>query len=486
MKIALSPAGALFTDLYQLTMAYGYWKAGKAEEHAVFHLFFREHPFHGGFTIVSGLEDCARYVHGFAFENPDLAYLATLKGGDGKALFESAFLEYLRGLRLHIDIDGMPEGTAVFPQEPLLRVQGPILQAQLIESALLNFINFQSLIATKAARVCLAAKGDPVIEFGLRRAQGVDGAFTATRATYIGGCAGTSNVLAGKQLAIPVLGTHAHSWVMAFETELVSFEAYAQALPNNCVFLVDTYDSLAGVRHAIEIGHQLKTKGHRLAGIRLDSGDLAYLSIQSRKLLDEAGFRDAVIVASNDLDEHLITSLKQQGAAINVWGVGTKLVTAYDHPALGGVYKISGLRLPDGRWLPKLKLSEQASKVTNPGVLQVRRFVQGTEFVGDAIYDTTRPLPAEVVIVDPADLTRRKHLPADATTEELLVPVLRQGEAVYEFPSLESIRQRVQQQLSMLHPGIKRFENPHRYPAGLELNLFELKTKLILEAKGEA
>jgi nicotinate phosphoribosyltransferase len=377
----------LLTDMYQLTMSYGYWKAGLAEREAVFHLFFRENPFHGGFTLSCGLGDCVKYMLGFRFGDNDLAYLAELKGDDDQPLFEAAFLEYLRELRLRFDVDAIPEGSVVFPHEPLLRVRGPILQAQLMETALLNIVNFQSLIATKAARICLAAQGDPVVEFGLRRAQGVDGALTASRAAYVGGCAATSNLMAGKLFGIPVRGTHAHSWVLAFDDELAAFNAYADALPNNAYFLVDTYNSLDGVKHAVEVGKRLQKSGHRLGGIRLDSGDLAYLSIEARKILDAGGFKDALILASNDLDEHLIASLKQQGAAIQVWGVGTKLVTAYDQPALGGVYKLSALRRADGTWAHKLKLSEQAAKVNNPGLLQVRRFQQGREFIGDAIFD---------------------------------------------------------------------------------------------------
>ncbi len=309
-------ARALLTDLYQLTMAYAYWQAGIADQAAVFHLVFRDHPFQGGFTIASGLADSIRYLRGFKFTESDLAYMGSLAGNDGKNLFNRSFLDYLSHLRLQMDVDAVPEGTVVFPQEPLVRVRGPILQVQLVETALLNLVNFQSLIATKAARVCLAAHGDPVVEFGLRQAQGIDGALTASRAAYIGGCVGTSNVLAGKLFGIPIKGTHAHSWVMAFENELAAFEAYAKALPNNCIFLVDTYDSLEGVRHAVAVGKRLRKRGHKLAGIRLDSGDLAYLSIKAREILDAGGFKDAVIVGSNDLDERFISSLKQQGAAI--------------------------------------------------------------------------------------------------------------------------------------------------------------------------
>src|SRR5437016_3987198 len=292
---------ALLTDLYELTMAFGYWKSGTADKEAVFHLIFRQPPFGSGFTIACGLAAAIDYLRDFHFTPEDLDYLASLTGRDKLALFDRRFLEYLGKLRFACDVDALPEGTAVFSQEPLLRVQGPILQAQIVESALLNFLNFQSLIATKAARICLAARGEPVIEFGLRRAQGVDGALTECRAAYVGGCAGTSNVLAGKLYGIPVTGTHAHSWVMSFDSESEAFAAYAEAMPNNCIFLVDTYDSLEGVRRAVEIGKELRRKGHELAGIRLDSGDLAFLSIEARKILDAAGFNNAAIVASNDL-----------------------------------------------------------------------------------------------------------------------------------------------------------------------------------------
>jgi nicotinate phosphoribosyltransferase len=478
-------ANALLTDLYELTMAYAYWKTGKADQESVFHLLFRKQPFGGGFTVCCGLADSIEYLRGFKFSASDLEYLATLKGNDGKRLFDRAFLNYLGDLKLRLDVDAIPEGTVVFPQEPMVRVRGPILQAQLIETALLNLLNFQSLIATKAARVCLAAQGDPVIEFGARRAQGIDGALTASRSAYIGGCAGTSHVLAAKIFGLPVKGTLAHSWIMSFENELDAFNAYAGVMPNNCIFLVDTYNSLTGIRHAVEAGKRLRRRGHKFDGIRLDSGDLAYLSVEARKMLDAAGFKDAAIVASNDLDEDLITSLKQQGAAINVWGVGTMLVTAYDQPALGGVYKLSAIRNPDGSWEHKIKLSEQTAKVTNPGVLQVRRFRTDKGFIGDAIYDETRPLPDRITIVDPVDPTRRKHFAPDTPHEDLLVPIFRRGKLVYQPPSLNNIRARTQMQLSMLHPGIKRFANPHQYPAGLELTLHEFKTELILRAKGE-
>ena len=480
---------ALLTDLYQLTMAYGYWKLGKAEQEAVFHLTFRRNPFNGGFTIACGLHDAIDYLAGLRFEGDDLAYLAGLRGNDDRPLFDPAFLDYLAAMRFSCDVDAIPEGTAVFPHEPLVRVTGPILQAQIIETPLLNLVNFQTLIATKAARVCLATRGEPVLEFGLRRAQGIDGGLSASRAAYVGGVAATSNVLAGKLYGIPVRGTHAHSWVMSFDSELEAFEAYAHALPNNCVFLVDTYDTVQGVRHAVEVGHKLREMGHEMAGVRLDSGDLAYLSLEARRILDEGGFPDAKILASNDLDEHTIASLKAQGSTISVWGVGTRLVTGYDQPALGGVYKLSALRGADGSWQYKLKLSEQIAKVSNPGILQVRRFRSrgDGEFAGDAIYDTQLGPASDATgactFVDPMDPTRRKTIAPGTPHEDLLVPVYRKGNLVYQPPSLETVRRRATEQLVGFHGGIKRFMNPHQYPVGLEYRLSELKTQLVLRAR---
>jgi len=474
---------ALLTDLYQLTMAYGYWKLGLADRETVFSLQFRSHPFDGGFTIACGLQTAIEFVQALRFDESDLAYLGTLTGNDGKPLFEPGFLDYLRAMEFRCDIDALPEGTAVFPYEPLARVRGPVLQAQLLETPLLTLLNFQTLIATKAARVCLAAKGEPVIEFGLRRAQGIDGGISASRAAYVGGCVGTSNVLAGKLFGIPVKGTHAHSWVMLFPNELEAFARYAEAMPNNCVFLVDTYNTLEGVRHAVEIGQRLRAAGHRMIGIRLDSGDLAYLSIEARKILDAAGFPDASILASNELDEQVITSLKDQGATITVWGVGTHLVTAYDQPALGGVYKLTAVREPNGTWQEKVKVSEQTVKSTIPGLLQVRRYHQNGRMVADAIYDEIQGIQDAYTIVDPKDSTRRKKVPRDTTHEDLLVPVFRQGRCVYTSPGLEAIRARTQSQLAALHPTITRFLNPHPYPAGLEKGLHQLRTELILQAR---
>jgi nicotinate phosphoribosyltransferase len=477
---------SLLTDLYQLTMAYGYWKLGAPDREAVFSLSFRNNPFHSGYAIACGLHDAIDYLQHLRFDADDLEYLSTLKGNDARPLFDRGFLDYLKDFKFTCDVDAVPEGTAVFAHEPLVRVRGPILQAQIVETTLLNLLNFQTLVATKAARICWAAKGDPVIEFGLRRAQGVDGGVTASRAAYVGGCAGTSNVLAGKLFGIPVRGTHAHSWVMSFDTELEAFAAYASAMPNNCVFLVDTYNTLEGVRHAVQVGKKLRDEGHELVGIRLDSGDLAYLSIEARKILDAGGFPKAAILASNDLDETIIASLKdQQGAKIDTWGVGTKLATAYDQPALGGVYKLTAVRDDAGLWQPKIKVSEQAAKITTPGILQVRRYT-GSDglFIADAIYDELANIGEPATIIDPSDPTRRRTLEAGTQHEDLLVPILRQGNLVYDLPDLPNIQRRTREQLSRLHPSILRFINPHTYPVGLERKLYDLRTDLILKARG--
>jgi nicotinate phosphoribosyltransferase len=470
---------ALLTDLYQLTMAYGYWKQDRLDQEAVFHLTFREHPFQSGYTVACGLADAINYILHFRFGADDLAYLGELEGGDGKKLFEAAFLDYLHTVCFSGNVEAIPEGSVVFPHEPLLRISGPLLECQLLETALLNIINFQTLIATKAARICLAAKGAPVLEFGLRRAHGPDGALAATRAAYIGGCAATSNVLAGKVFGIPVRGTHAHSWVMSFPSELEAFAAFADTLPGNTIFLVDTYDTLAGVRNAIEIGRVLRHQGHDLMGIRLDSGDLAYLSIQARRLLDEAGFDKAQILASNDLDESIISSLQSQGAQIDAWGVGTRLVTAFDQPALGGVFKLGAVRPPGGHWEYKIKLSEQAVKVSNPGFLQVRRFEREDEYTADMLYNEIEGIKTPQTIVNPADITMRKKIPARTRYRDLLVPIFRRGKLVYQSPVIQESRTSAQAELKRFYPGITRLLNPHIYPVGLELGLHELKTHLM-------
>jgi nicotinate phosphoribosyltransferase len=472
----------LLTDLYQITMAHGYFRSGRVHDEAVFHLSFRKHPFGGGYAVAAGLEAAIEFVEGFRFEADDVAYLGSL-GERGGPVFGAEFLDYLRGLRLQVDIDAMPEGTLAFGNEPLLRVRGRLLEAQLLETTLLNLINFQTLIATKAARVCQAAGGQPVLEFGLRRAQGLDGALSASRAAYIGGCAATSNLLAGKLYGIPVRGTHSHSWVMSFDSELEAFEEYANAMPDGCVFLVDTFDSLDGVKNAIRIGERLRLVGKRLLGVRLDSGDLGWLSIEARKLLDAAGFRDAVIIGSNDLDEHVIESLRHQGAAISVWGVGTRLVTAYDDPALGGVYKLGMVTRAGRPPAPCIKLSDQAAKISIPGVQQVRRFAHDGKWVADAIYDERTGCAAPTQIIDPVDPTRRRSIGSNLSHEDLLVPVVRSGRAVGEPPTLDAIRQRVQRQLGGLDATVRRLMNPHTYPVGLTRELYEERLRLIESAR---
>lgn len=494
---------ALFTDLYQLTMAYGYWKSNLHRHEATFHLFFRKMPFGGGYALACGLEDALEYLSRLRFEADDLAYLATLCGNDDAPLFPTGFLDFLGEMRFDCDLDAVAEGTPIFAHEPILRVSGAIIPCQLVETALLNIINFQTLIATKAARVCEAAGEDRVLEFGARRAQGPDGALSASRAAYIGGCASTSNVLAGKRYGIPVKGTHAHSWVMMFDDETDSFEAYARAMPNNCVFLVDTYDTLEGVRRAAKVGVWLRSQGHKMAGIRLDSGDLAYLSIEARKILDAAGLPDVPILASNDLDENLIQNLKLQGAPISIWGVGTQLVTGGTQSALGGVYKLAATRAPLGElknlfgetefgaWQSRIKISDDLAKISTPGAQNVRRFYESDApeslAIGDAIYDahdTTLDFSRGCVIVDPADpMTRRKNIASSTRSEDLLLPVLRSGERVSAAPTLSEIRENAARNLRRFHPTIRRFANPHRYPAGLESSLNERKLQLVAEAK---
>ena len=329
----------------------------------------------------------------------------------------------------------------------------------------------------------MAAKGDSVLEFGLRRAQGIDGGLSASRAAYVGGCSATSNVLAGKLFGIPVRGTHAHSWILTFASEIEAFEAYAEVMPGNSVFLVDTYHTINGVKNAIDVGHQLRAKGYELSGIRLDSGDLAYLSIEARKMLDAAGFQETNIAASNDLDEYLIKSLKEQGAQINIWGVGTNLVSASDQPALGGVFKLTALKNEDGQWDYKLKLSEQAGKINVPGLLQVKRFSDAKGWVADMVFDELSGFQLPANIIDPADFTKRKAIQADWKSEDLLVSIFEKGVCVYTKPGLDESRRLAKEELANLHPSIKRFENPHTYPVGLEENLFKLRADMVLKMK---
>ncbi len=437
-----APSLGLLTDLYQITMAYGYWKSNLQDIETTFQLFFRKAPFSGNFAIVAGLETALALVEQFSFSDSDLAYLRQQTGNDGQPLFCEDFLAYLGTLSMNVDIEAIPEGTAVLPHTPLLRITGPIIPCQLLESALLTCINFQTLIATKAHHICQAAFGDTVLEFGLRRAQGFDGAISASRAAYIGGVHATSNVLAGKLLDIPIKGTHAHAWVMMFDSEPEAFEAYANAMPNNCVFLVDTYDTLQGVHHAIEMGKKLRQRGHEMLGVRLDSGDLAALSIEARKLLDQSGFPNAKIVASDSLNEHTIQRLKAQGAKIDIWGVGTNLVTSQDQPALGGVYKLSAQRQSAHHpWTPKIKLSNSAIKVSNPGRLQVYRCLdQKGQWIGDILSDESETLTGQTLTsLDGQPVTIDLET---CQTRPLLISYMQNGKRSMVSESIQDIRSR--------------------------------------------
>jgi nicotinate phosphoribosyltransferase len=474
---------ALTTDLYEVTMACGYWNAGVSDYEAAFHVTFRENPFAGEFTVACGLATAIDFLHTFHFKETEIDYLASQRGNDGKPLFSSGFLDHLRSLRLTCEIDAIPEGTLVFPNEPLIRVCGPIIQCQLLETALLNILNFESLIATKAARVCLAAENDPVIEFGLRRAQGVDGGLTAARAACVGGCSGTSNLQAGQRFGIPVSGTQAHSWIMFFESESDAFQAYARAMPNNCVFLVDTYNSLDGVRHAIDVARQLRKNGHEMIGVRLDSGDRVALSVETRRILDKAGFTNAKIVCSGDLDEHTIADMKRRGAKINVWGVGTKLTTGQPDAALGGIYKLGAVRRPGDQWQYRVKLSDELAKTSYPGLLQVRRFHEPDgRFFADAIYEIDHAISEPCVIVD-LQTEEETEIPGNSEYSDLLIPISRQGELVYQMPGLNASRERTRQQLSRLPPEVVKLDKPRAYPVGLEKSLHELRSTLIARAK---
>lgn len=475
---------ALLTDFYQLTMAYAYWKSGKSEQQAVFNLFFRKPPFQSGYTIAAGLDYIIDFCRNFHFDKADLDYLGEMKNPDGTPTFEKDFMDYLEKMEFQCTVEAVEEGTVVFPHIPLIKVTGPLLQCQLLETPLLNIINFQTLIATKAARINYAAKGDSVLEFGLRRAQGIDGALAASRASYIGGCSATSNVMAGKLFGIPVSGTHAHSWIMSFDSELEAFEAYADAFPDKCIFLVDTYDTINGVKNAITVGQKLREKGKEMIGVRIDSGDLAYFSNIARQMLDEAGFPDAKVVASNDLDEHIITSLNIQEASIDTWGVGTKLVTAYEQPALGAVYKLAAIQNEDC-WVPKVKLSQQSIKINIPGKQQVIRFSKNGKAVSDMICLDETDLGQETfTIIDPLDPTKRKKIKTKGlTVEKLLVPIFREGEKVYGRPTLDTIRQKAENNLSQFDKAHKRLVNPHIYPVGLEESLYQLRNELVFQAK---
>ena len=478
----------LLTDLYQLTMAQGYWQAGKVDTEACFYMFFRENPFKGGYAVSCGLDQVAELVEGFALSDEDVAYLEGLPAPDGTPLFDPEFLHWLQNMELSVDIDAVPDGTVVFPREPLLRITGPLLQCQLLETCILNGMNFQTLIATKTARITYACSGRGVAEFGLRRAQGPDGGMSGDRAAYIGGCGSVANVLAGQVYDIPVSGTHAHSWVMSFPDELSAFRAWAEVMPNNVTLLVDTYDVEQGVKNAITVGLEMRERGQKLNGIRIDSGDLAWLSRKARKMLDEAGLEDVGIVLSNDLDEYTVQSLIDQGACFNAIGIGTKLITGDPQPALGGVYKLSAIR-PAGskEWQPKIKLSEQTFKLTIPGVLDTMRYYdEDGMFAGDVVFDVEMGCPDGPVAIDPMDDTHRKRYKAGARREQLLKPFARGGHVLPEVDlSARAGRAVFEEQFACLDDSTKRFMNPHNYTAGIEKGLFDLRTRMIIDVRGD-
>lgn len=465
----------LLTDLYQLTMINGYFENNVHNDVVVFDMFFRKNACKGGYTIVCGIEQLVEYIENLKFSESDLDYLKTLN------LFSDKFLDFLRDFKFTGDIYTVEEGTVMFPNEPIIRIKAPLYQAQLIETALLTIINFQSLIATKASRVCFAAKGDPVFEFGLRRAQGPDAGTYGARAAIIGGCTATANVLAGKMFNIPVVGTHAHSWVQKFDNELDAFEAYAKIYPNNCLLLVDTYDVLkSGMPNAIKVFKELKAKGHKPVGIRLDSGDLDYLSKECKNMLTEAGFEDVRITASNDLDEYCISNLKSSGSPINSWGVGTKLITSSDSPSLGGVYKLVA-SYKDGKYEPKIKISEDPEKITNPGYKKVVRIynTQGHAeadliMLEDESIDTTKPL----TIFHPVYKWKTKTF-TNYTIKELLKPLYINGECKYEKKSVIEIQEYTRNELNTLWREYKRLLYPQTYKVDLSEKLCTLKESML-------
>lgn len=471
----------LLTDLYELTMMQGYFRNKTANETVIFDLFYRSNPCGNGYSIMAGLEQAIKYIKELHFTRNDIEYLRSLH------MFDESFLDYLGDFKFTGDIYAIPEGTVIFPREPLVKVIAPVMEAQLVETALLNIINHQSLIATKAARVCYAANGDGVLEFGLRRAQGPDAGIYGARAAMIGGCVGTSNVLAGELFDVPVRGTHAHSWVMSFPDEYTAFKTYAEMYPQACILLADTYDTLkSGIPNAIRVFQEMKDAGVDLKnyGIRLDSGDLAYISKKARKMLDAAGFTDAIISASNDLDEYLIESLKVQGAAITSWGVGTNLITAKDNPAFGGVYKLAAIQDENGSFVPKIKLSENSEKVTNPGNKKIYR-----------IYDKeTGKIKADLICLEeevftedqtmklfsPTETWKKTYLdPGTFTLRELMVPIFIKGECVYESPKVMDIRAYCQEEQATLWEETKRFVNPHKVYVDLSRKLYDTKISLL-------
>ena len=470
----------LLTDLYQLTMMNGYYLKGRHEQVAIFDLFFRQNKLIT-YSLAAGLEQVVEYLLNLHFGEEEIEYLRSLN------LFDEGFLQYLADMKFTGDVYAVPEGTVVFPGEPILTVRAPIVQAQLIETAILNMFNHQTLIASKSAKVCGAAQGDNVLEFGLRRAQGPDAGLYGARAAVIGGCTSTSNVLAGKMFDVKVAGTHAHSWVMNFPTEYDAFKAYAQIYPESALLLVDTYNTLkSGVPNAIKVFDELREQGYKPLGIRLDSGDLAYLSKKARKMLDEAGYPDAIICASGDLDENSIASLKAQGAKISLWGVGTKLITSADMPALGGVYKLAGMVEENGEITPKIKLSDNSIKITNPGFKSIYRIYVDGKAEADLItlrdekFDTTKPL----TIYHPTE--RWKSITFENyTMRELSVKIIDNGKLCYDLPQLKDIAKYAKEEISTFWEEYTRIDNPHIYKVDLSDGLYELKTSMIKQIRGD-
>ena len=471
----------LLTDFYQLTMMQGYFY-NNAKERVVFDLFYRVNPDGGGYSICAGLSHVIDYIKSLHFDYEDIEYLRSL------GTFTEEFLDYLASFHFTGDIYAIPEGTVVFPMEPLVKVVAPIMEAQLIETTLLNLVNHQSLIATKASRVCYAAKGGGVMEFGLRRAQGPDAGTFGARAAVIGGCMGTSNVICAKEFGIPALGTHAHSWIMSFGDELTAFRKYAELYPQNTTLLVDTYDTLrSGVPNAIKVFQELKDAGQMPTkyGIRLDSGDLAYLSKKARRMLDEAGFTDASICASSDLDEYLIDSLLSQGACIDIWGVGTNLITSKTTPAFGGVYKLAAIEV-EGEMIPKIKLSENPIKVTNPGNKTVFRIYDKSTGKIKADYITlaeeTFDDSKDLMLFDPNATWKKTKLEGGTyEMKELLVPIFKNGQCVYESPSVMEIQRYCKEQLNTLWEETRRLVNPQNVYVDLSDRLYDMKSQLLSE-----
>ena len=472
----------LLTDLYEITMAYGFYKNGKHEEEAVFDIFFRQNNLIT-YSLAAGLEQAMDYLLNWHFSDDDIAYLRSLK------IFGEDFLGYLKNMRFTGDVYAVKEGEPVFPGEPILTIKAPLIQAQFAETALLNIINHQTLIASKASKICRAAGKGAVMEFGLRRAQGPDAGVYGARASVIGGCSSTSNVLAGQLYGIPVSGTMAHSWVMDFDSEYDAFKAYAEAYPENCLLLVDTYDTLrSGVPNAIRVFKELAAKGYRPKGIRLDSGDFAYLSKKARRMLDDAGFSDAIICASGDLDEYSISSLMQQGAKIDLWGVGTKLITSADMPALGGVYKLSALYPAGGGEIPKIKLSDNSDKITNPAFKQVFRIYDNKTGKAEADLIAVRGERINerepLTIFHPKDTWKRTTF-TDYSVRPLSVPILSGGEPVYEFPALEEVCDYAEREKETFWDEYKRLDNPHVYKVDLSQKLYDIKNTLISEIRAK-